>query len=166
MTTGKSVNVLSSHLWLLQLLQIKAWFLLWNSKNCFFNECLVNFFFSKSSSKNQCLLIQIMWDQFFPVKLPQIVCTNSRNTIKSVEINGKTNCAAQSWHHLVFRKMSPFWMKYYYKFFNVFFSWNMRQMYSNGKHSVVGNLTTISAGGSLRMRCRIRNSFKSPVHWW
>ena len=62
-----------------------------------------------------------MWDQFFPVKLPQIVCTNSRNTIKSVEINGKTNCAAQSWHHWVFRKMSPFWMKYYYKFFNVFF---------------------------------------------
>ena len=44
-----------------------------------------------------------------------------------------------------------------------FFSWNMRQMYSNGKHSMAGNLTTISAGGSLRIRCRIRNSFKSPV---
>ena len=42
-----------------------------------------------------------------------------------------------------------------------FFSWNMRQMYSNGKHSMAGNLTTISAGGSLRIRCRIRNSFKS-----
>ena len=44
---------------------------------------------------------------------------------------------------------------------STFFSWNMRQMYSNGKHSMAGNLTTISAGGSLRMRCRIRNSFKS-----
>ena len=134
------------------------------AKTAFLTNVWSIFVFNKSSSKkkkkNQCLLIQIMWDQFFPVKLPQIVCTNSRNTIKSVEINGKTNCAAQSWHHWVFRKMSPFWMKYYYKFFNVFFSWNMRQMYSNGKHSVVGNLTTISAGGSLRMRCRIRNSFK------
>ena len=74
------------------------------AKTAFLTNVWSIFFFSKSSSKNQCLLIQIMWDQFFPVKLPQIVCTNSRNTIKSVEINGKTNCAAQSWHHWVFRK--------------------------------------------------------------
>ena len=74
------------------------------AKTAFLTNVWSIFVFSKSSSKNQCLLIQIMWDQFFPVKLPQIVCTNSRNTIKSVEINGKTNCAAQSWHHWVFRK--------------------------------------------------------------